>query len=88
MLTQAELNVALIDAQKSANACGVFCRVSGSTEGDVYFVSHNGTGSGDTDQQRVYLPAVVGLGVEQLAARLSLWLTATHRRTKFDLNEG
>ena len=88
MLTADELNRAIKQAQRKAAVCTRFCVVGGECRQSGYAIYHNGLGASDTSEQIVSDRAVLKLPEEHLALCLVPWLVATHKRQRFDLNQG
>jgi hypothetical protein len=86
MLTTDELRNAIEQAQCDADICTRFCAVGGTCGESVYMIHHNGVGSSDTREQRVYAGWVLTLSEDQLRPWLTAWLIATHEGQPFDLN--
>jgi len=88
MLTSDELSQTVKQAQRDAAVCTRFCVVGGECRGSTYVLHHNGLGSSDTSEQQVYAKEILRLSEPQLILWLTAWFEATHKRQRFDLNEG
>jgi hypothetical protein len=88
MLTSDELNRAIMQAQRQATVCRWFCVVGGECRRSGYMLYHNGLGSSDTSEQIVADAGVLRLAEQHLSRWLVPWLVATHKRQRFDLNDG
>ncbi len=86
MLTSDELSQTVKQAQRDAAVCTRFCVVGGECRGSTYVLHHNGLGSSDTSEQRVYAKAILKLSEPLLHRWLVAWLVMTHNRQHFDLN--
>jgi len=86
MLTTNELRYALAEAQREAGVCTRFCAVDGACGASEYTVWHNGLGSSDSNEQRVYAKPVLKLPLDYLIEWLVAWLVMTHHRQHFNLN--
>ena len=86
MLTSDELRYALAEAQREAGVCTRFCAVGGACGAFEYTIWHNGLGSSDSSEQRVYAKPVLKLPLDYLIECLVAWLVMTHNRRHFNLN--
>ncbi len=86
MLTADELRYALVEAQREASVCTRFCAVDGTCGASEYTIWHNGLGSSDSSEQRVYTKPVLKLPLAYLIEWLVAWLVMTHNRQHFNLN--
>ena len=88
MVTSEELDRAIEHARREAAVCTRLCAVGVEHRGVGYALYHNGLGAADTSQQDVLDEAVLRMSEELLVEWLVLWLVATHRRQRFDVNRG
>ena len=88
MLTSDELDRAIMQAQREATVCTRLCVVGGECRRVGYLIYHNGLGPSDTSEQIVADAGVLRLKEPQLVRWLIPWLVATHKRQRFDLNDG
>jgi hypothetical protein len=89
MLSKDQLIEALHDGLKAADPkCSKFCTAGAEIEdGNGYRLWHNSTGSVHGDNQVVYATKPLAEGGEQLARRISTWVSGQHRREYVDLNK-
>ena len=79
MVTSGELDRAIEHARREAAVCTRLCAVGVERREVGYKIYHNGLGAADTSEQDVF-------DEEVRVECLVLWLVATHRRERCDLN--
>lgn len=87
MLDERSLSNALMAAVAKADVCRRWCSVGSKVEEATYEVWHNGTGSSDTDHQRIHSSKRLAHAEEALAGVMADWITKLHKRERMDLNE-
>lgn len=86
MLKQEELTEALHAGLKGSERCTNFCRAGAEISENGYKLFHNGTGSRDTDAQRVHADATLRQNKDQLGERIKAWVAGLHTGVRLDLN--